>query len=289
MDKFDNIFFTGYSGFLGQDILKYLMLKQSINNKITLMGRNCIGTYNRWIHLDFMQELPSIPSMEGENILIHYSALLPNNNNQEYTLFMENEKRFLEKCYDSGITDIVYASTGGVYGFSLRSNCEESSVNPSEIYSKYKRDIEKLIINLWPNNHLILRYFFPFGEGQKRPRLFPNIINKILVNDEIEINGERSGLRFNPVYINDATEAVYRLIMAGNKGTYNIAGREEISLIELVEKLSNLLNRNPRIFFSNQEDMALVGSIDKTLSVNNMLFSTPFDEALIKTVSNRSV
>lgn len=284
MKRYKQIYFTGYNGFLGEYLLKSLLRKYDISSRVILLGRKPSPLSGNKIYLDFMSRIPQLSRMPGDKLLIHFASLLPNSRTQDYALFQENELEFLKSCYQNGVTDIVYASTGGVYGGGNEFKTECSNTLPNDEYSKYKLNIERFIQHYWPENHLIFRYFFPFGPGQNSPRLFPGLLEKIMTNTTIEIQNGRNGLIYNPVYIEDATLAASTLINNGSKGIFNIAGRESLSLLDTIFEVSNLLGKNPHIIFLPGRDKKMLASTKKILEEDESLLSTPLLESVTKTV-----
>lgn len=290
MDNYDHILMTGYSGFLGRSILERLKVKK-LARKIVLIGRTppLFPAYE-WVPLDFMDPQPPIlaPGLSpygGRNLLLHFASLLPNASTQNYRLFERNETEFMNQCSEKQIADIVYASTGGVYGSSKEVLYETHALDAIEPYAIYKRNIERLILTLSPRSSLILRYFFPFGPGQIRPRLFPVLLDKILADEVITFAGDKTGLVYNPVYIDDATEAAVWLIEGGFKGIYNIAGSERLHLKDLVARASVYLGIHPRFVYTREEDKQLIGSIEKVRRLNRNLLQTPLHMSLSRTIA----
>jgi nucleoside-diphosphate-sugar epimerase len=145
--------------------------------------------------------------------------------------------------------------------------------------------MERFIAQLWPSSHLILRYFFPFGPGQKKPRLIPSLIEKVIAHQEIALSGRDAGLVYNPVYIDDATEAASWLIDNGRKGIYNLAGQERISFKEAVFFISRYYHAVPKLSYTNEPEPVLIGSIDKLLRLNPHLVRTRLHDAMLHTLA----
>lgn len=93
-----------------------------------------------------------------------------NNVSKTYGLLLEMEK--------AGVTNIIYSSTGAVYGDPSKAEplTEASSVNPVSPYGQTKLDIERCLLYLFDNsdswNGLILRYFNPVGRSKLLARQF---------------------------------------------------------------------------------------------------------------------
>ncbi|WP_238650432.1 NAD-dependent epimerase/dehydratase family protein [Paenibacillus piscarius] len=283
--RFDRIIMTGYSSFVGSHVLKYL-LNAGIANHITLLGRKPqFHTPSSWQYWDLNVPQPAGVGYNGRNLLIHFAAQLPGPDAVDYQDVYDKEADFLERYRIMRITDVVYASTGGVYGYAGNRK-EHDPPQPEVSYSRYKLAIEENIACLWPHNHLILRYYFPFGAEQKRPRLFPELIYKLMANQTIRIDGERYGLTINPVQIEDAAEASVWLIRNNLHGVYNIAGRHTLTMLDLIQQMGRTLKQTPILEYSHAKDRVMTGSIDKLLEQNDKLISTPWEEAIHRTLAH---
>lgn len=224
-------------------------------------------------------------SYSGRNLLIHYAAQRTGPDSVDYQALYDREADFLERYRIMQITDVVYASTGGVYGYDADRK-EHDQTRPDESYSRYKLAIEENIACLWPRSHLILRYFFPFGAEQRRPRLIPGLIYKLMAKQTIYIEGERYGLTINPVHIDDAAEASVWMILNNLHGVYNIAGRKSLTILDLTQQISRALKLTPNLEYSRAKDRVMTGSVDKLLAQNDKLLSTSWEEALQRTLAH---
>lgn len=281
---YDRIFITGYSSFIGSRVFSILR-DAGMAGQVILLGRKPqVRIPASWQYLDLTEPQPAGLPYSGRNLLIHYAAQLPGSPSVDYKQLFDNEADFLERCRIMQITDVVYASTGGVYGYSGNRR-ESDRTHPEDPYSDYKLAIEENVTCLWPRSHLILRYFFPFGGGQRIPRLVPELIRKLTGNETIRIAGDSHGLTLNPVYIADAVEATIWLILNNLHGIYNIAGRHSLTLHDLIQQLARGLNRTPVLEYSDEQDREMTGSADKLLSLHSGLLSTSWNEAIRRTVT----
>jgi nucleoside-diphosphate-sugar epimerase len=287
MSSYGKVCITGYSGFLGSGLLAGGSC-QTLNSDTILIGRKPSDSGQNWLYWDLLdpfRELGLRIAAEDRNLLLHYAAQLPQGHTPDYQLIEKNERLFLLNCAHCGITDIVYASSGAVYGFSTERLSERHPLKPEGPYAAYKLRMERFIAQLWPSSHLILRYFFPFGPGQKKPRLIPSLIEKINAYQEISLSGRDTGLIYNPIYIEDATEAASWLIDNKLRGIFNLAGQERISVKEAVFCISRHYHTVPKLSYTNEPEPVLIGSIDKLLRLNPHLIHTPLHDAMLHTLA----
>lgn len=180
----------------------------------------------------------------------------------------------LQHAEKNGVERFVLASSGSVYRTKKSGWLHEKSplVRPGEggHYAASKLSAE-LISQAY--SHLldvqVLRFFYIYGPGQNRQMLIPRLVERVRAQETVSLEG-RQGLRFNPIYVTDAAQAV--LAAQGLKGSHclNIAGPVAISLRQVVETVGHLLGRpvsvrssgtrSPRVLASTVRMQALVGS-----------------------------
>lgn len=279
----NEVLFTGYSGFLGKNYLN--ILAQNQNSDIYLLGRKQMDDDNyKWSYFDI--EYASryrILQLRGPcPLLVHFAAKLPHQGDNFETI-TEEELGFLDACKSAGIKRVVFASTGGVYGYKNNSD-ERDTPKPNTPYAKYKLIIENRIRKLWPGQCLIVRLFFPYGPEQDTPRLIPSLINKIKKKEIISIQGN-NGITLNPVFYKDALTAIEFLLNNNINGTYNIAGRECLSLRNIIEIISVELGKEAYINIENGVEDYLTGSTKLLLSINPQLITTNFREGISETIT----
>jgi|GEM_PF-6252312 len=289
MNTYRQVWMTGYSGFLGNDLWNK-HLREAVDSRASLLIGRSPSPDRRWprIPMDLSLSVPCrFPSADrsGRILLVHFAARLPDADEPDFARIEQNEKRFLGDCAAQGVTDIVYASTGAVYGYREHSVSEYDSLAPEGGYAAYKRSIESFIMRLWPERCLILRYFFPYGPGQRTPRLLPGLIEKITAGHPLSVSGTAAGLLFNPVYLDDATEAAWWLVRNEARGIFNVAGRRALTFKELACAVSKRLCVQPLLSFTNDEDRKLVASTGKLLSMNGHLLGSSLERSLDLTVS----
>lgn len=271
------ILLTGYTGFIGRKIYNHL---QNENLEFMLCGRQNIYK-NQFTYMDLYNFIPSINSFVGVESVIHFASILPNDIEKDYSEILKNELLFIENCYKSGVKRFIFASSGAIYGENGRFS-ELDKPNPQSNYGKYKLKIEKKICEYWPNDHLILRYFFPYGKEQNVPRLIPKIVENLKSDRDIYIRGEK-GILFNPIYIDDVILFTKELIRGEYTGIFNISGYEEIYLEDLIIRIANKLNIEAKIIkLGSSEKQELIGHNKKINLIIKNLKHSNIEQSLSK-------
>jgi UDP-glucose 4-epimerase len=143
-----------------------------------------------------------------------------------------------------GINKFIYASSGGIYGYSYEKFIEADTTNLINFYLTSKYCSELLIGNY--NSYfttVVFRFFFVYGPKQKG-MLIPRLIENIRKGEPIIIYG-KTGVRINPIHVQDAIKAFSPSLETPVSGVFNIAGDEVISIKELSEKIGRLIGKKP--------------------------------------------
>ena len=277
-----NIIITGGTGFVGSNLVNIFMESDRVYN----LGRNrnerCENIY--WNLKDSIEdnELPL-----NVDTIIHCASIVGEDrySKREYLEINSlSTLELLEYSVRAGVTQFVYISTGGVYGFGKTPFCEENQPKPHGIYSisKYfseelcREYVEKLKIT-------ILRIFFPYGEGQKG-RLVSNLINQIRNNEKVTLNNE--GMPYiNPIYVTDLSNIIREVINKRLHGTFNVCGNEIVSIKELCEIISQTLQtENAQVCFNGKNTENILGNNEKIQSVLKENIKTTISEAISKII-----
>lgn len=149
-----------------------------------------------------------------------------------------------------GVKKFIYFSTDEVMGSldseSVASWTEDSVPNPRNPYSasKYAGElIVKAAHNTFGLPYIITRSCNNYGPRQTTDKLIPRIIKCILNEDKIPIYGEGKQIR-DWLYVLDTYTAVVKILQSDKiNQTYNISANCEISNLELVQKICNLMER----------------------------------------------
>lgn len=196
---------------------------------------------------------------------------------------------------------ILQASTSEVYGDPQVHPQPEAywgNVNPigrRANYNEGKRCAETLFMDYHFQNHVdikIARIFNTYGPHMQPGdgRVISNFIVQALYNRDITVNGDGSQSR-SFQYITDLIEGMVRLMgtPAGFTGPVNLGNTEEISILQLAEKIITLTKSGSRIVFQQKpDDDPAKRKPDITLArehLNNWQPLVSLDEGLLLTIS----
>ena len=263
-----NIVISGGTGFLGSNVINMLKEGYIIYN----LGRNKNPLCNN-VYWDLEGEIDYSKLPKKVDIIIHAASIVGITNNSPSKYIDINVKSttvLLEYALAASADHYIYISTGGVYGFKDKLQDEDEYCNPKDFYGLTKY-FSEMACNYYKDKipMTVLRLFFPYGVKQIG-RLIPNLVEKIMSNDIIEIN--KSGKpAINPIYIDDATYIIKQIIDNKIYGTYNICGNEIVSIKDICNIIAKKLNKTEIAYCENNNCVEdLIGSNKKISKVVNL-------------------
>jgi dTDP-glucose 4,6-dehydratase len=142
----------------------------------------------------------------------------------------------------------LHVSTDEVYGDLDGSNdffTEDTSYDPSSPYSASKASSDHLVRS-WHRTYklptLITNCSNNYGPYQFPEKLIPHIILNAITGKKLPVYGDGKQIR-DWLYVNDHVKALMTVVNNGKVGeTYNIGGNNEITNIEVVQKLCDILD-----------------------------------------------
>lgn len=267
-----NILVTGANGLLGRYLVEFLSKKHKvfaivknieklnfeINENITVLEMD-LSIINLEVlpkHIEAIYYLAQSNRFrefpDGVNDMLSINVLAPN---------------ILAKwAVKTGVKKFIYASSGGVYTNPNKPVKEFFDINANEklgFYLNSKLSAEMLLKN-YANmfeTFAIIRPFFMYGVGQNDTMLIPRLISSVQNEKEITLNGE-NGIKINPIYVTDASQAVANILDLSGEYIINIAGEEVVSLRELCIKISQTVDKEPIFKINDLSQNDLVADIE---------------------------
>ncbi|MFZ1680980.1 MAG: aminotransferase class V-fold PLP-dependent enzyme, partial [Rhizobiaceae bacterium] len=160
-------------------------------------------------------------------------------------------RTMLEAALAAGVRRFVHASTDEVYGPTFVPATEDAPLAPSTPYARSKADAEAEIPAARARglDVRILRPTNAIGTGQHEEKLVPRFVNLLLAGQPLTIEGGGEQLRaFLPV--GDLASAFLRVARSGMPdSTYNVAGIEEYSVLDMAGLVGEIVGRTPVLEF----------------------------------------
>ncbi len=309
------IIVTGGSGFIGSNLVNYLIKKKyyvinidkltyssnrynrpsknyklykiDINNKLKLI--KIIKKYKPTAIFNLAAETHVDRSIDGPRNFI--------NTNINGTFNLLESLRYLKK---SKITPkLIHVSTDEVYGDiknNLRSD-ENFKYDPSSPYSATKASGDHLIksyLRTYKLNGVISNCCNNYGPYQFPEKLIPKMISNIFNNKELPIYAKGKNSR-EWIHVQDHCEALLKLYLKGKSGeSYNVGTGKNMTNIDLVKKILKIskqigisIKNKTKIKFVKDRpghDLRYALNSSKIFKQLKWKAKVKFDEGLIETI-----
>jgi nucleoside-diphosphate-sugar epimerase len=247
------ILITGAAGFIGTRLVSALQTGHELFVLVRprTPRKGLLGV--KWIEQDLARPLDPSHLPDRLDAIIHLAQ------SRHYREFPEQAKdifdvnihgtfQLLEYARQAGVKCFIFASSGGVYGYSYESFFETDPVSPLNFYLSSKYTAELLLANYQTYfKTIVFRFFFVYGPEQKG-MLISNLLHKVMHGESITVEGN-PGLRINPIYVEDAIRVFEPALNLETAGLFNVAGDEAVTLTDLVNLIGKAAARQPQIHY----------------------------------------
>ena len=187
---------------------------------------------------------------------------------------------------------MIQISTDEVFGSLLEGSADEQSkFNPSSPYAATKAAAELLINSFFVTHNsdvVITRCTNNYGPRQFPEKLIPKTIILAKQGRNIPIYGNGKNLR-DWIFVDEHCDAVYEILINGKSGqTYNISANNEISNMQIVNKVLGIMGKSNDLieFVEDRPGHDQRYSLDSSKIKNELGWSTKinFEEGIRKTI-----
>jgi dTDP-glucose 4,6-dehydratase len=302
------ILVTGGVGFIGSNFIHYLVGLDLKNVEIIILDkltyaadlRNLDGLEEKSYELvvgDICDKELVSRIFPGTDYIIHFAAESHVDNSiaspdEFIATNIIGTQILLDSAKMYGIKKFLYISTDEIYGSILEGSfVENDKFNPSSPYSASKAAGELLVISYGTTfgiNYNISRCSNNYGPRQNKEKLIPHFIDMLQNLKPVPLYGNGLNVR-DWIYVEDHCEAIYKILMSGeNSQIYNVSGSEELSNIEVTEKLLGLmgLDKNMINYVEDRpgHDFRYSISADKIKNDLGFIAKTNFNDGIRKTL-----
>ncbi len=250
---------TGANGLLGRAVLRRLEGKPNVAALVReapeagLPGQAAPVIQDLSKPFDF--NLPQVPETVVHLAQSSRFREFPDAALDVFEVNIGSTQRLLDWACHNGVKRLIFASTGGVYGNSDTPFTEDSPLsNRSDLghYIASKRCGE-LLCEAYGREMIIviLRFFFIYGPEQRRSMLMPRLVDNVSAGRPLTLQGH-SGIKLNPIHVEDAASAVLAANQLEEGTTINVAGPDVVSLREIGELIGSAVGE-PARFEVNEE------------------------------------
>lgn len=158
----------------------------------------------------------------------------------------------MEAMRDAGVSRVVLASSGAVYGSQTQQPVRETAdLDPDSPYAVSKLAAETYIHTigrLWGIETVALRIFNAYGPGQHLPvshaPVVPRFLRQAISGGSVVLYGSGEQVR-DFVYVSDVVDALIKAADTAdiNRAVFNIGSGQGTSIAELVDKMEVVIGR----------------------------------------------
>ncbi len=254
------VLITGGLGYKGSVLIEKLLKR---NCHITVIDANWFGNYvpshkNLKIIIKDTRDIDDLPKIEAD-VVIHLAAVANDPSSEiDSKLTWETSAistlKLINKMKRDGINQIVYASSGSVYGIKEEKNVtEDLELVPISDYNKAKMATERILLSY--RSDILVQIIRPATVCGISPRMrFDLSVNLLtmqaLTKNLITVFG---GNQIRPnIHIEDITDLYIDCVFNPNKydGIYNCSN-ENLSILEIAQLIANETGADLKITPSN--------------------------------------
>lgn len=269
---------TGASGFLGNTVIKPLIRR---GHDIVVLSRLPVDKRSvkdsiSWVKGDIHSpaEIEKIIKDEKPDGLLHLAWDTTHGNywSSNKNLRCTAASLYLAESFiRHGGKRIVVAGTSAEYKWGRNQLLDEkkSEFSPDSLYGVSKHSLREIIQASaiqndvsWAWGHI----FNIFGPGEKKDRLIPRVIVKLLNNKEVIFD---DGMLYRDfLYVDDAGSAFAALFDCNVQGSVNIASGKAITVRYLVQTIAKIIGKPDLVQFDGNktsiaEPAYVVGSVKR--------------------------
>ena len=179
--------------------------------------------------------------------------------------------QLLDYARQASARAFVYSSSGSVYNYgdaAFREDEKFSSQSSLGFYPKTKLCAE-ILSNAYQEfmNIFMLRFFFVYGQNQKKDMLFPRLVQSVQDRKPIILDGDE-GFLCNPIHVEDVVKFVEKSLHLIDSNTINIGGKHEYSLKSICDIIGSITKKD--VIYEQRKNflpMHLVGNTEKMLKI----------------------
>ncbi len=267
MKKKKTILVTGGCGFIGTNLINYLINKKFNIINIDKLSKGSNLKYKKHSKVSFIKDnllnekkIYKILNKHKPEYLVHLAAethvdrsidnskdFIKSNILGTYNLLLAGQK-YLKN--NKKKFKLLLMGTDEIFGdMAIKSKkgfTEESCINPNNPYSASKASAVTLARS-WYNTYnlpvLFINCSNNFGPFQFYEKLLPTVLFKILNNQTIGIYGDGKNQR-DWIFVSDHVNAIYKILISGKIGeTYNVGTGQSLSNLKFVNLIYKIFEK----------------------------------------------
>lgn len=303
------VLITGGFGFIGTNLIKYLIKKypnyKIINfDKLTYAANysNLAEFRNSFNYISVKGDIADSKDVKNvfEEYNPNYVINLAAESNAEKSILNPDvsiqtnilgTQVLLNHARENNIEKFVHASSYSVYGTAKHSNKETDALNPNTQFAAGKASADFLVrvaYESYGQRVNIIRSSNNYGNYQFPDKFIPTMILNALENKELPVHGDGKNIR-DWLHVEDHCHAIDVVLHKGKPGEiYNVASQKKMENIELVEYILDKLNCSKNLvrFILNHPEYDQKYAVDISKIRNELGWSPKikFDDGIEQTI-----
>ena len=254
-----HVVITGGAGFIGSQISARFLKEKT---RVTILTRNVSGPRAtalagqgcKVVACDFSDphRIPPPDGLDPADILFHFAADVSVSSPMLQAANVDGTRRAVALADALAIPYIVYASSIEAQGLGSESEIplrEDMACRPVSDYGRSKVQAEEIVTawgSLPGHRSLVLRIGNIYGPGSAW-FLHPSLLALLGATPIRAIWAQLRHRLFQPLFIDDFVEGLWRAVEHRLVGTYNITGEEQVSIEGYVSQLAGLMQLTDRV------------------------------------------
>jgi nucleoside-diphosphate-sugar epimerase len=198
--------------------------------------------------MDITKSLPDLSDFRNCT-LIHAAAKMKGNSDLLWSVNVEGTRNVLDWAVRHQVSQVIFFSTGGVYGY-REFECKESDpIEPIGVYGHTKwlgEQLCRMYASVYSLPVTVLRLYFPFGPLQKSG-IFGFVFEAIRKGTALTVYRDGAP-RFKPTHVDDVAAACKAAMVSAESvepgyRVYNLCGDEPLSFVDIVRIYERRLSR----------------------------------------------
>lgn len=244
------ILLTGYSGFLGSNLLEYL----NTNNEIILLGRK---KYKKYKIFNIEDESSIELALNNIDCIIHCAAIPDTNtknisNDIFYHINVGLTSTLCKLAVESKVKKFIFISSLKVNGdYDVDKSFSSDEQNPKDRYAKSKAAAENEIKKICRNSQMafvIIRPPIIYGRGAKSNII--QLINFVEKGIPMPFLGIRNNKR-SMIYIRNLLNFIEKCLLneKANNETFLISDNFDVSTYDLLKIIADSKDKKLKLFY----------------------------------------
>ena len=250
------ILVTGGSGFIGSNLVRYLIQKGAevniVDNLITGRKENTDELRGKLFVQDVCKQLEFPAEIEKSDAVVHLAALtsvIDSNLSPSKTWHNNVESTFnmLEFCRENGIKRFVFASSSAVEGDSIYG---ATKITGEALCNSYRN---------FGIQTVCLRFSNVYGKFSSDEGVIPKFIDRLKNNQPIVVYGDGNQTR-DFVNAKDICQAIW-LALESKSGVFEVGTGIETSIKQLIELLDKVSGKSAVVNYHPIRSAEILNSV----------------------------